>query len=198
VDNYRFLCMHRHVLALSQVNALFWSRLACGIPSISTVYAQAWRRCAQVIHMLVHRQRGSSPLPGWQAAADRTGRRSLPTRPAPRAGVRDTLAHRPLLGRTLLPGSRRPDAGVKSRVGLRPRHRHDQGVSKPETTTRCRWLPNSMPLSVAVDILVSAGAEPRYLCDAGSIANRRLLKLNLARLVRQAGKRCYRRRPRRR
>ena len=27
----------------------------CGIPSISTAYAQDWRRCAQVIHMFVHR-----------------------------------------------------------------------------------------------------------------------------------------------
>jgi hypothetical protein len=53
-------------------------------------------------------------------------------------------------------------------------------------------------LSVAVGIHVSAGAEPLYLCGAGQTADRRLLKLNLARLMRQARKRCYRRRPRRR
>jgi hypothetical protein len=33
----------------------------CEIPSISTVCTQAKRRCAQVIHMFVHRQQGSSP-----------------------------------------------------------------------------------------------------------------------------------------
>ena len=110
---------------------------------------------------------------------------------APRASVRDTLVPSPAPGgwdrRPALPGSRRPQAGARSRVSLRPRrHRHDQGVSQPETATRRRWLPNSI------------GAEPRYLCDARPTANRKLLKLNLARLVRQAGKRCYRRRPRRR
>ena len=41
---------------LSQVNALLWLRPGIGIPSISTAYAQARRRCAQVIHMFVHRQ----------------------------------------------------------------------------------------------------------------------------------------------
>ena len=88
---------------LSQVNALFGLRLARGIPSISTAYAQAWRRCAQVIHMFVHRQQGSSPAVGWQAAADRRGRWSLLARPARRVrGVRDALVPiaRPLLGRT--------------------------------------------------------------------------------------------------
>jgi hypothetical protein len=103
VDNYRFSLYAQAKLALSQVNALFWLRLACGIPSISTAYAQAWRRCAQVIHMLVHRQQGSSPAVGWQAAADRHGRRSLLARPAWRVRVSETRwspSPAPLLGRT--------------------------------------------------------------------------------------------------
>jgi hypothetical protein len=56
--------MHRVRLALSQVKPLSWLRPGSGIPSISTAYAQARRRCAQVIHMFVHRQQGSSPA-GW-------------------------------------------------------------------------------------------------------------------------------------
>lgn len=88
---------------LSQVNALFGLRLACGIPSISTAYAQAWRRCAQVIHMFVHRQQGSSPA---RRLAGSSGSARAPVlagpASAPRAGVRDTLVPiaRPLLGRT--------------------------------------------------------------------------------------------------
>jgi hypothetical protein len=57
-----FLCMHRYDSHSSQVNAHFWLGLGRGIPSISTAYAQAWRRCAQVIHMFVHRQRGAVVL----------------------------------------------------------------------------------------------------------------------------------------
>jgi hypothetical protein len=52
------------LLALSLVKALFWLRPYCGIPSISTVYTQAQRRCAQVIHMFVHRQQGKQSLLG--------------------------------------------------------------------------------------------------------------------------------------
>ena len=59
-----FLCMHRVRLALSQVKPLSWLRPGSGIPSISTAYAQARRRCAQVIHMFVHRQQGGSPVAG--------------------------------------------------------------------------------------------------------------------------------------
>jgi hypothetical protein len=40
-------------------------------------------------------------------------------------------------------------------------------VSQPETTNRFRWLPNSMQFIGAAGILVPAGAEDRYLCDAG-------------------------------
>jgi hypothetical protein len=85
--------MHRHDSRSPQVNAHFWLRLGLGIPSISTAYAQAWRRCAQVIHMFVHRQQGSSRLVRWQAAVDRHGT-PVPAGPAnaPRASLRDTLA----------------------------------------------------------------------------------------------------------
>jgi hypothetical protein len=97
VDNSRFLCMHRHDSRSSQVNAHFWLGLGRGIPSISTAYAQAWRRCAQVIHMFVHRQQGSSRLARWQAAADRHGA-PVPAGPAnaPRASLRDTLTPLPV------------------------------------------------------------------------------------------------------
>jgi len=67
--------MHRTRLALSQLKGLLWLRPGSGIPSISTAYAQARRRCAQVIHMFVHRRQGSSPVAG------------LPSRP----GVLDSL-----------------------------------------------------------------------------------------------------------
>ena len=53
--------MHRMLLTLSLVKALFWLRLGCGIPSISTVCTQAQSRCAQVIHMFVHRQQRRVP-----------------------------------------------------------------------------------------------------------------------------------------
>jgi hypothetical protein len=70
--------MHRVRLAFSQVNALSWLRPGSGIPSISTAYAQDRRRCAQVIHMFVHRQQEAVLLPGWRAAADRPGRACVP------------------------------------------------------------------------------------------------------------------------
>ena len=52
------------LIALSQVKALIWLRPRSEIPNISTVYTQAWRRCAQVIHMFLHRRPGNSPLLG--------------------------------------------------------------------------------------------------------------------------------------
>jgi hypothetical protein len=195
--------MHRLDFALSQVNALFWFRLGCEIPSISTVCAQAWRRCAQVIHMFVHRQQGSSSLTGWQAAADRHARRSLqawPARRVPVSGTRCPIRRPWRVGQASAPARfmSSAGAGAGSRVCLRPRRRrHNQGVSPPE----------HHPLQMAAEfyafigccgILVSAGTEPRYLCDAGQQPIADFLKPNLARLVRQAGKRCYRRRPRRR
>lgn len=74
-----------------------WFRMARGIPSISTAYAQAWRRCAQVIHMVVHRQQGAAVKSAGQAAADRHGRRySYVPANAPRARIRDSLVPSPL------------------------------------------------------------------------------------------------------
>ncbi len=82
MDNSGFLCMHRMRLALSQVEALPWQRPGSGIPSISTEYAQARRRCAQVIHMFVHRQQESSPA--WLAGSSGSARRCLRARPVGR------------------------------------------------------------------------------------------------------------------
>ncbi len=70
-------------LALSQVKAQSWLRPSSGIPSISTAYAQARRRCAQVIHMFVHRQQGSSPV-AWLAGSSGSVHRCLRARPASR------------------------------------------------------------------------------------------------------------------
>ena len=45
------------------------------------MYAQARRRCAQVIHMFVHRQQGSSPV-AWLAGSSGSARLCLRARPA--------------------------------------------------------------------------------------------------------------------
>jgi hypothetical protein len=100
VDNSNFLCIHRARLVLSQVEALFRLRPGSGIPSISTVYAQAWHHCAQVIHMFVHRQ-GSNPLAGGQAAADQpTLRYWHARRPAGLAQLDRLRTARPRLAQT--------------------------------------------------------------------------------------------------
>jgi hypothetical protein len=162
--------MHRHDSRSPQVNAYFWFRLGRGIPSISTAYAQAWRRCAQVIHMFVHRQQGSSRLVCWQAARIGTVRRYLQARPTRRVRASETRWP-PLPGKGRhppLPGSRRPQVGARPRARPRPRrHRHDQGVSKPEPLPVADGWRILCNLSVAAGIHVSAGAEPRYLCYAG-------------------------------
>ena len=75
--------MHRVRIAFSQVKALSCLRPGSGIPSISTAYAQARRRCAQVIHMFVHRQQEGSPV-AWPADSSRSARRCLRPRPARR------------------------------------------------------------------------------------------------------------------
>ncbi len=117
--------MHRTRLALSQVKALSRLRPGSGIPSISTAYAQAWRRCAQVIHMLVHRQRGrqSCLLAGWQQRIGRAG-----------AGVPDRSAGCGDLAQVWIfvaPGRQPPDdrcrpADSRPRIHRRPagRDRH--------------------------------------------------------------------------
>ena len=89
---------------------------------------------------------------------------------APRASVRDTLVSPPApRGRTDVRRCRahvvrRRELGRESACALAGTEMIK--VSASGTATRCRSLPNSMPLSVALGILVSARAEPRYLCDA--------------------------------
>ena len=102
VDNSGFLRMHRTRLALSQVKALPWAPPGGGIPSISTVNAQAKCRCAQVIHIFVHSQHVRSPLAvlaGSTWSARRCG--AYVIRPAGR-----TRASRP--GADQVPSSRYP------------------------------------------------------------------------------------------
>ena len=172
-------------------NPQHFHRLCTGLAPLRTSHPHV---CAQAA--------GKQSCVGWQAAADRHGRRYLYARPARRVRESETRwsIGRPLPGkdrRPPLPGSRRPQVGAKSRARLRPRrHRHDQGVSQPET---------HYPLQMAAEFyaiyrLLRAFLllTPSISVRCGPTANRRLLKLNLARLVRQAGKRCYRRRPRRR
>jgi hypothetical protein len=66
------------------------------IPSISTAYAQDWRRCAQVIHMFVHRQQGAAFWSAGRPQRIGTGRRYSPARAnAPRARIRDWLVPSP-------------------------------------------------------------------------------------------------------
>ena len=121
---------------------------------------------------------------------------------APRASVRDTLVPSPAPGgrtdvrRCRAHVVRRREPGRESACALAGTEMIK--VLANGTATRCRSLPNSMPLSVALGILVSAGDRTSISVRCEPTANRRLLKLNLVRLMRQAGKRCYRRRPRRR
>lgn len=105
--------MHRHDSRSPQVNAYFWLRLGRGIPSISTAYAQAWRRCAQVIHMFVHRQPGSSRLVCGQAARIGTVRRYLQARPTRRVRASETR-WRPCRVRTATAGLRSSAGGSQA------------------------------------------------------------------------------------
>lgn len=66
-----------------RLRPLSWLRPGSGIPSISTAYAQARCRCAQVIHMFVHRQQEGSPV-AWLAGSSRSARRCSRARPAGR------------------------------------------------------------------------------------------------------------------
>jgi hypothetical protein len=135
--------MHRHDSRFPQVNAYFWLRLGRGIPSISTAYAQAWRRCAQVIHMFVHRQQGSSRVVCGQAARIGTVRWYLQARPTRRVRASETHwrarpgkgRHPPLPGLTSSAGGSQaaPLVGTDMiKVLANPNH------------YRCRWLANSM------------------------------------------------------
>jgi hypothetical protein len=141
-------------------NPQHFHRLCTGLAPLRTSHPHV---CAQVAGKQsccrLAGSSGSAPVP------------VLVCRPARRvreAGTR--WSHRPPLpGKDRcppLPGSRRPQVGANSRVRLRPRrHRHDQGVSQPETSTRCRWLPNSMQFIGCCRH--SCYSHRRYLRDAG-------------------------------
>ncbi len=119
---------------------------------------------------------------------------------APRARSRDTLVPSPPLpGKDRcppLPGSRRPQVGAKSRV--RPALVGTDMIKvlanrKPvPAADGCRILCN---LSVAAGILVTHTVD---ICAMRAKSQSQAFEAKLARLMWQAGKRCYRRRPRRR
>ena len=122
-------------------NPQHFHRLCTGLAPLRTSHPHV---CAQAAgKQSCRRLAGSS---GSARAPVLAGPASAPRARCPRhAGP-----HRPPLpGRTDVRRCRahvvrRWEPGRES--ALRPRrHRHDQGVSQPETTTRCRWLPNSMP-----------------------------------------------------
>ena len=72
--------MHRPRVLFSQSVIPFISRAGRRIPSISTTRAQAWRRFAQVIHMLMHTTPVSGPAAGLAASSgsERWGLRDMP------------------------------------------------------------------------------------------------------------------------
>jgi len=89
---------------------------------------------------------------------------------APRASVRDTLVPSPafLLGRTDVRRAHVVRRWVLGRVpGCALVGTDMIKVLANRNTTRGRWLPNSRQSIDCCGILVSAGAESRYLCDAG-------------------------------
>ena len=149
MDNSDFLCMHRMRLALSQVKARSWLRPGSGIPSISTAYAQARRRCAQVIHMFVHRRQGSSPVAGL-AGSRGSARRCLRARPAGRMrgsgpGLDEIAPGRqppddrhppsPPPSRTIRPAG--PSRASDTPVRLAPRSVRGKAAARSSTTRLC-------------------------------------------------------------
>jgi hypothetical protein len=120
-----------------------------------------------------------------------------PARRVREAGTR--WSHPPMPGKDRcppLPGSRRPQVGAKSRV--RPRLVGTDMIKvlanrKPvPAADGCRILCN---LSVAAGILVTHTVD---ICAMRANSQSQAFEAKLARLMWQAGKRCYRRRPRRR
>jgi hypothetical protein len=109
--------MHSVRRTLSQAKALSGMRPGSGIPSISTVHAQARCRCAQIIHMFVHSQQVSSPL-----VPRRAGSRSA------RPGLPDTAST--------------PDREAPGPGRVRSRKEADRGCSPPLWSgRRARRLP---------------------------------------------------------
>ena len=122
MDNFRFLCMHRVRVALSQVKALWRVRPGRGIPRISTAYAQVGRSCAQVIHMFVHRQQRGSPL---TVLADSSGSSRVCSRA--RACTRTRGSGLAEIARE----GRRPDARCRLQAGRRI-YRKPAGPAHPD------------------------------------------------------------------
>ena len=121
---------------------------------------------------------------------------------APRASVRDALV---------------PPPAPRGRTDVRRCRAHVVRRREPGRESACALAGTEMikvlanrnryPLQIAAEFYAFIGYSGHSCVgwDRTSIsvrceptANRRLLKLNLVRLMRQAGKRCYRRRPRRR
>ena len=124
-------------------NPQHFHRLCTGLAPLRTSHPHV---CAQAAGKQSCRRlagsSGSSPAPVLVGPAS-APRASSPRHAGPIARPLPGSDRRP----PPLPGSRRLQVGAKSRARLRPRrHWHDQGVSQPETTTRCRWLPNSMTI----------------------------------------------------
>ena len=147
----------------SRRNPQHFHRLCTGLAPLRTSHPHV---CAQTARKQSCRRLAGSSGSALAPALVRPGQRAVcedprHAGPTARPGGKDR--------RPQLPGSRRPQAGAMSSARPRPRrHRHDQRVSQPGTTTpagSCRILCN---LSAAADILVWAGAEPRYLCDAAN------------------------------
>jgi hypothetical protein len=140
-------------------NPQHFHRLCTGLAPLRTSHPHV---CAQAA--------GSSPLVGWQAAADRHGAPVLVC-PGQRAACEDPGLAGPIAGpcrvgtdvrRCRVHVTRRQESGC-ALVGIDmikvPANR------KPlPAADGCRILCN---LSAAAGILVSAGAEPQYLCYAG-------------------------------
>jgi hypothetical protein len=140
-------------------NPQHFHRLCTGLAPLRTSHPHV---CAQVAG-----KQSCCRLAGSSGSAPAPVLVCRPARRVREAGTR--WSHRPLPGKDRcppLPGSRRPQVGAKSRVRPRPRrHRHDQGVSQPETSTRCRWLPNSLQFIGCCGH--SCYSHRRYLRDAG-------------------------------
>jgi hypothetical protein len=138
------------------------------------------------------------------AGSSGSARGASPRRPGLHAAceVRDTLVRSPAPCRpgqaSAAAGSRRLQVGARSTARLHPhRHRHDQDISQPN-----HYPPQITAGFYAIYRLLRAFlcrlARNLDICAMRVNSQSRALKFNLARLVWQAGKRCYRRSPRRR
>jgi hypothetical protein len=131
------------------------------------------------------------------AGSSRSARAPVLAGPAspPRASVRDTLVPSPApcwAGRTSAPAGLTSSAG-----GSQVESQAAPSIALPQNLGT--YLVSSCAVRGNLRALYCVGWRPTSISvRCGPTVNRRLLNLNLARLMRQAGKRCYRRRPRRR